>query len=300
MKTQDASCPQCGGLASLKFVPEDFNQWTTKERFRYLACSKCALVFLETVPENLGRYYPKGYHAIPRVVSDLDGSLDAERHKVELVQRFSSGLRLLEIGPSFGAFSLLAKRSGFDVAAVELDSDCCKFLREAVGIEVHEESDVPKFLDSGEKFDAICLWHSLEHMPDPWAVMDRIRGALHTGGSLFVATPNPDSLQFKLFGRYWLHLDAPRHVQLIPFEVLKRRQERNGFRLEYVTTNDRAARDCNVAGWRVSMNYMLRVAKRNRVGQRIGRGLGWLLKSWERREGRGSAYTAVFRLKADP
>ena len=293
-------CPQCAGNAVRIFVASDLNLHSTRENFSYFRCESCDVIFLHPLPPQLDKFYPTDYHAIPRTVADLKGSLDNELHKVQLVQKFTSGLRLLEIGPSFGAFCLLAKETGFNVSAVELDPECCKFLREAVGIEVYQEPDVPKFLESGEKYDAICLWHSLEHLPDPWAVLDRIRGALRDGGSLFVATPNPDSFQFRLFGRYWLHLDAPRHVELIPIDVLKARQDRNGFELRHVTTDNRTARLCNEAGWRVSLNHVFGTAKLNRWTHQIGLALGSLLSPWERREGRGSAYTAVFRLKSRP
>jgi len=31
-----------------------------------------------------------------------------------------------------------------------------------------------------------------------------------------IAAPNPQAFQFGLMGRYWTHLDAPRHLHLIP------------------------------------------------------------------------------------
>jgi 2-polyprenyl-3-methyl-5-hydroxy-6-metoxy-1,4-benzoquinol methylase len=290
-----SACPQCSGETRYDFVVQDLNQGITDEVFCYRRCKRCALVFLDPVPADLGRYYPKGYHAIPRRVEDLARSLPAEQHKVDLVRRLAGVGKLLEIGPSFGAFSLLAKQSGYAVSALEMDPDCCRFLRDAVGIQVHESSDVPGYVESGETFDVVCLWHSIEHLPDPWRVVDGLGKLLRKGGVLFIATPNPDSLQFRYFGRYWLHLDAPRHVQLIPYPVLAARLIRGGFVPMHVTTRDRGARDCNVAGWRVSVNHALGVEKQNRWVQQIGRIISRLALPLEGREGQGSAYTAAFR-----
>jgi 2-polyprenyl-3-methyl-5-hydroxy-6-metoxy-1,4-benzoquinol methylase len=292
-------CPQCSGESRFLFAVQDLNHKISDEVFSYRACTVCELTFLFPVPANLGRYYPKGYHAIPRKVGDLEGALAAERHKVDLVQHFSAGTKLLEIGPSFGAFCLLAKRSGYDVAAVEMDPECCRFLRDSVGITVHEEADVAAFLQSSGSFDAICLWHSLEHLPDPWSVLDGLRKSIRKGGALYISTPNPNSLQFQLFGRYWLHLDAPRHVQLIPYTTLKARLEARGYRSEYITTKDKGGRDCDAAGWRVSPNHLLGVKKENRWIQQVGRNFGRLVYPLESKEGRGAAYTAVFRPSVD-
>jgi hypothetical protein len=46
------------------------------------------------------------------------------------VTQFRNGGRLLEIGPSKGAFCLLAKRAGFEVRAIEIDASCVAFLRD--------------------------------------------------------------------------------------------------------------------------------------------------------------------------
>ena len=55
------------------------------------------------------------------------------------------------------------------------------------------------------------LWHVLEHMPDPAAALERVRSWLAPSGVLLVAVPNLDSLQARLAGPKWFHLDLPRH-----------------------------------------------------------------------------------------
>ena len=60
------------------------------------------------------------------------------------------------------------------------------------------------------------MWHVIEHLRRPWEVIERAAANLQDGGVLAIATPNPRALQFKLLRRRWAHLDAPRHLFLIP------------------------------------------------------------------------------------
>jgi SAM-dependent methyltransferase len=59
--------------------------------------------------------------------------------------------------------------------------------------------------------DAVTLWHVLEHVEAPGAAAARIASWLRPGGALLVGVPNLASLQARLGGERWYHLDLPRH-----------------------------------------------------------------------------------------
>jgi SAM-dependent methyltransferase len=59
--------------------------------------------------------------------------------------------------------------------------------------------------------DAVTLWHVLEHLDDPGAALARIAAWLAPGGVLLVGVPNLASLQARVGGDGWYHLDVPRH-----------------------------------------------------------------------------------------
>jgi predicted SAM-dependent methyltransferase len=62
-----------------------------------------------------------------------------------------------------------------------------------------------------EDADAVTAWHVLEHLQDPGAALDRVHGWIRPGGALLLGVPNVASLQSRVAGGRWLHLDVPRH-----------------------------------------------------------------------------------------
>lgn len=59
--------------------------------------------------------------------------------------------------------------------------------------------------------DAVTAWHVLEHVADPDAAVARIAGWLRPGGALLVGVPNLASLQARVGGARWYHLELPAH-----------------------------------------------------------------------------------------
>lgn len=290
-----AKCGQCGSVARRYLTSRDINQAMTGERFVYYRCLRCRLVFLDPIPVDLGRYYPSGYHKIPASIAELEQGNQHERYKLEAIGVEGRGRALLEIGPSHGKFAHVARQVGYDVSAIEMDPDCCRFLRDVVGIRVVESSDVAGALASLGKFDVIALWHSIEHLPNPWPLLDGLADHLSAGGLVAIASPNPQALQFRLFGPYWVHLDAPRHVMLIPPAIIEARLARHGLRRTLLTTTDQGARDCNGMSW-------VHSPRRRFPGWMFGEAvapirvrLDFRLKRLETKDPHGSAYTIVMR-----
>ena len=65
-------------------------------------------------------------------------------------------------------------------------------------------------IDAGS-YDVVTIWHVLEHLDDPGAALERIHSWLRPRGGLLVGVPNLRSLQARLGGDRWYHLDVPRH-----------------------------------------------------------------------------------------
>jgi len=290
-----ADCPQCRGEGRRLFSVGDLNRKVSAEEFDYYRCRSCGLIFLTPIPRDLSAYYPPAYHEFPKSIEDLESGTAHEIYKLETIKAHAGGRRLLEIGPSYGRFAFLAKSAGFVVDALEMDRACCAFLNDVVGIHAAHTSDIIESARHIGAYDVIAMWHSLEHLPDPWALLDLLPSKLNPGGILVIASPNPESLQFRVFGKFWVHLDAPRHVELIPPGILTQRLSRNGMERVHFTTSDQGARDCNGLGWHVSPAHRVGQRKLGRAAKFVGLQLIRIGRRVEKITGLGSAYTLVFR-----
>jgi SAM-dependent methyltransferase len=82
---------------------------------------------------------------------------------------------------------------------------------------------------------AVVFWHSLEHLTQPRAAVREAGRLLDPGGVVVIAVPNTDSVQAKLFGDRWLHLDLPRHLVHLPATTLLDGLQEDGFAVERVS-----------------------------------------------------------------
>lgn len=90
-------------------------------------------------------------------------------------------------------------------------------------------------VDRGDGWAAVVFWHSLEHLRSPRTAIRVAAHLLVPGGVLIVAVPNTASIQARLFGDRWLHLDIPRHLVHLPAATLTRGLEDDGFRIDAVS-----------------------------------------------------------------
>ncbi|MEJ7615965.1 MAG: class I SAM-dependent methyltransferase [Pyrinomonadaceae bacterium] len=243
----------------------------------------------------MGKYYPPDYYSIPSSIEQLAAVEHHELYKIEIVQRFAAGGRLLEIGPATGGFTRLAKQAGYEVEVIEMDARCCEFLAEVVGVRAINSNDAKTALLTTDSYDIIALWHVIEHLPDPLETLQAAAEKLLPGGILILAAPNPEAFQFRVLKRYWTHVDAPRHVLLIPLQTLVKRVEELGLKVVMQTTTDAGTLGWNSFGWQESLgNFFTEQSAKSRM-RRIGGALAWYLSPIEQSGLRGSTYTAVFQ-----
>jgi 2-polyprenyl-3-methyl-5-hydroxy-6-metoxy-1,4-benzoquinol methylase len=283
-------CPLCGAPSATAFVTIDRNRHVSDREFRYCRCSLCRVVFLRDVPEDLGRYYDTGYHRAP-ARSELDSWSSYESYKLEFLRSLMPAGRVVDIGSSYGAFVYLASRAGYEATAVEVDEGACTFIRNVVGVEAVHSAAPEEALESVGEADVITMWHSIEHLAQPWRVVEVAARLLRPGGALVVATPNPDGLQARWLKGRWTHIDAPRHLFLIPRPTLVAQAQSAGLSPGLMTSSDVETRRCNRTGWQRGLRELgLRVAG----VWGAGLVLEIAARPIELRLDRGSAYVAVF------
>ncbi len=289
------NCPYCNTESRLYFQSKDYNHNITQEIFDHYRCSQCGLIFIMPVPVNLADYYPESYHFVPESSEHLEEGSKPEHYKIEIVQDFVDNGRLLEIGPSYGSFTYLAKKAGFEVVAIEMNARCCQFLNKVIGVNAINSDDPIEILGQMKPYDVIALWHVIEHLPDPWPILNAICASLKPGGIVVLATPNPSSFQFNIMGCRWPHVDAPRHLMLIPMRLLAKKLEALGMKAELITTTDQGSIGWNSFGWEFFFANLSSQLYFKKILRRIGRLISLLFGPIEKIEGKGSAYTMVFR-----
>ncbi len=292
----DSSCSMCGGRRlSVAMRARDRNRRISSDLFTYFRCQRCDSLQMLEVPADLDRYYPSAYYNIPDSRERLVAAAGGERYKLDIVRRYSSGFRLVEIGPAVGGFAATMQDAGYATSAIEMDATCARFLREVVGIAVQQTHDPIAGLQADGPFDVIAMWHVIEHLPNPREVLAAAAGSLRPGGIIVLAAPNPESLQFRLFKAAWTHLDAPRHLILVPPDQLVHAGRDLGLEVSLLTTRDEGTLAWNRFGWRESFagfasnrypRFALRLA---------GSPLARIMAPVERRGRRGSTYTLVLR-----
>jgi 2-polyprenyl-3-methyl-5-hydroxy-6-metoxy-1,4-benzoquinol methylase len=288
------SCPICGSTAATSMEARDENHRVSSTVFAYAKCPQCRTVFLTNPPADLGRYYEADYYDIPSL-DRLSELASKDPNKVEIVDRFASGKRLLEIGPAFGVFACQAKQRGYDVDVIEMDERCCAYLRDKVGVGVTQSDAPDKAITGLPQHDVIALWHVLEHLHAITGVIEAAAANLKPGGILVIATPNPEAAQFGLMGSHWPHLDAPRHLALIPVDTLRKLGAEYGLEPVFVTTDDSDARSWNRFGWQRLLMNLFQSRTLQRAMFVLGYGIGMLASPFDRRSMRGSAYTMVLK-----
>jgi len=290
------ACPYCQSAGRHLLSATDRNRRTTDEVFEYFRCGGCGLIFMQSPPQDMSPYYRGGYDPIPASAADLRHIAQAEKYRTEPVLKYKSSGRCLEIGPWRGVICSNMKDAGFEVTAIEMDAACVSFLRDPLGIEAIESVDPAESMRQLRPgFDVIISWHSLEHLPHPWMVIEEASKLLAPGGILLLAMPNPDSYEFARLKGRWYHLDTPRHLHLFPVKTLVDVCRRNGLESIEITTADRFSQIQSRQAWYNLGRSLVPVPYLNRLaGATTGRLLSKLTHRQQMAEGRGSAYTAVF------
>jgi 2-polyprenyl-3-methyl-5-hydroxy-6-metoxy-1,4-benzoquinol methylase len=128
------------------------------------------------------------------------------------------GGKVLEIGCGNGNLLNHLATLGWQVQGVEPD-------RKAAEIATRRNlpvmcGELSKHSFAPQSFDAIIMSHVIEHIVDPITLLKICRQLLKPRGRLIILTPNLHALGHRWFGRDWLHLDPPRHLNLFTQESM--------------------------------------------------------------------------------
>lgn len=230
-------CPACKSAEiSIRFTTEDFS--VTKEKFSVFACANCGLLFTQDIPaqDEMAKYYQaeqyishsdtskgiinKLYHFVRK------RTLISKRKLIIGVAGLKQG-SILDIGSGTGAFLKTMQDAGWNIAGIEPDEIARANSEKTHRIRPLKPSgskDLPT-----EEFDAITMWHVLEHIHDLDGQMNELHRLLKQSGKIFIAVPNYTSYDAKYYGAHWAAWDVPRHLYHFSPDSMEKLCRQHGF-----------------------------------------------------------------------
>ncbi|CAA6605000.1 Methyltransferase type 11 [Rhodospirillaceae bacterium LM-1] len=124
---------------------------------------------------NSGAYRAAPPSSVRQVPPELADLVDTDR-RVEKYRHFCVGKRICDFGCGSGGFLRRMVGVAKEAVGIELQADYASRL-EADGIPCFSTLSEAK-----EQFDAVFLFHSFEHFPDPLAILREIKAALKNEG----------------------------------------------------------------------------------------------------------------------
>ncbi len=212
-----------------------------KVPFKLLKCRDCRFLRIDPIPDQatIDKLY-KG-----QVMSDtlLDKEVFSSSFLTSLKKNFiikpllskfrkhfgnSGRPNLLDIGCSTGWITNVSREEGFDVTGLEANTHAAEYGKQKYGLNIVE--GYLEDLETEKQYDAVTMFHVLEHITDPLKMLVRIHGLLNDNGKLLIVVPNSKSLGVGLFKRNY-NWNIPHHISFFSPDTVKDILSRAGFKV---------------------------------------------------------------------
>lgn len=248
---QIESCFLCGGR-DFQFLFKNYDRMHgLRGEFSLYRCS-CGLVFINPQPDEreIASFYPEAYgayqeqdttssdHFLKRFLEKIYYKVQGERLKKIIFLPLRPLLRstkikkngyLLDVGCGEGDFLDKMKKCGMEVHGVDFSEVAVSRAR-ARGLNVVRGTLIEAHFPNAY-FDVITVNHVFEHLHDPVEFLIEAKRILKSEGVIILGTPNIASLGFRVFGRFWMPLETPRHLFLYSIKTISLLSEKVGLKV---------------------------------------------------------------------
>jgi len=239
MKFKEHACAWCGsedydvvvrGADLLVGLPGEF---------QFVRCCQCGLYrqnpYLDW--EDLKDYYPEDYSSYQPQAAEISSKVKRwdKRYglwkRVNLVHKYAPSGRWVDIGAGTGRILQEASLWGkWELMGIEPVDNAAHYIRNTLGVEIFSDR-LENFTGYQKTFDVVTMWDVMEHLEEPIKGIEKVREILKPGGHFVFAIPNMDSWDRKVFKKYWIGYDLPRHMTLFPTDLLRTVLQENGFEI---------------------------------------------------------------------
>lgn len=237
-KVHYTNCPVCGSIEiNPLLTAKDYS--VSKEEFVIWQCSNCTLRFTQDVPDetSIGKYYQSSdYISHSNTKKGLVNQLYQKVRNYTLNQKASliTGKTvkqgsILDLGAGIGVFLNTMKQKGWEISGIEPDEGARQQAKKLFNIELKDTGTLDQL--TANSFDAITLWHVLEHVHQLHSYVERLKALLKPNGKIFIAVPNYESFDSSVYKLYWAAYDVPRHLYHFTPRAIKVLMEKHGLKV---------------------------------------------------------------------
>ena len=232
-------CPVCGS-PDIKNALSAKDYTVSGETFVIAECNACSLRFTQDVPDaaSISPYYKSENYIshsntskglINRLYQSVrKRTLKQKRKLIEKATGIPKG-SLLDVGSGTGSFANEMKQSGWQVTGLEPDTDARTVGKQLCNIEL---ADINQFYQLPAcSYDAITMWHVLEHVHDLQGYAAQLKLLLKENGKLFIAVPNYTSKDAAIYKEHWAAYDVPRHLYHFSPKSMQVLMEKHGLKI---------------------------------------------------------------------
>lgn len=254
------SCPVCHGSFHRTLATIVTKYSPASDALTYVWCERCSLVFSDrvwpddshglvksTLFESKFRKYTEHKLRINRYRKQW---LEEQMHNIGW-KRERERQTVCDIGTRDGSFLKLMADDGWEVFGVEPDIRYAEMARKHYGITI-DEAYFDESAAIGKKFDLICAFALLPHIPEPVPFFEKIRSALTKDGLLYMETANVLKIQQRSLVKH--------HVCLYSAETLRQTLENYDFEV--------VAMDASAPGGDLTFDFLRVLARARDVPRR--------------------------------
>lgn len=238
-KVHYTRCPVCGSAhINPLLTVKDYS--VSGEPFVLWQCADCSLRFTQDVPDE---NFIAPYYKSPDYISHTNTSKGLINKAYQKVRQYTlqqkaksitaatgkNTRRLLDVGSGTGAFLHTMQQHGWSVTGIEPDADARRIAKQTYGLEVWESPALYSL--PPHSFDAITLWHVLEHVHSLHTYMETLKNLLTPDGKLFIAVPNYQSSDARHYGLGWAAYDVPRHLYHFSPKAMQALLQQHGLKI---------------------------------------------------------------------
>ena len=230
-------CPICKGDSFSKFI-KCRDHSVTQEVFMIEKCTSCKFMLTNPRPEdkNLQKYYlSTKYISHTNKKTGLFSWLYQKIRKITIRKklRFLNHLaknkgHILDIGSGTGEFLFACKKSNWQTTGVEPSKIARKQAIKNYSLTVSEKTSLSLFKE--KSFNAITMWHVLEHIPSLSKTIVSLYKILKDDGVLIIAVPNINSFDASYYKEFWAAYDLPIHLWHFSQETIVKLFENHNFK----------------------------------------------------------------------